>query len=308
MKSNFNIDVIISVYNGASYIAEAIESVLLQKTAPKSIIVVDDCSTDETPSVLNYFGNNIRVIRHKQNCGLPATRNTGIRSSVSEFIAFLDADDKWMERKLEKQVAEFIKKPGIGLCYTDIIDCDSNLTPIRNGRKFKRRINEDVLKELYLKAFPIPPSTVMVRREVFDVCGLFNESMLKAQDYECWLRIAMKYSISCIDKPFCYRRDNPASITNTSSLENYVNYTFRAFDLCSAAAAKWGIELPIPLEERKKLYLYRACRESIVWSRPNDAAFFYNKLLEFGKVEISSYVTLKLLKFYMHIKSLVKKL
>jgi glycosyltransferase involved in cell wall biosynthesis len=302
------VDVVIPVYNGAAYIAEAIESVFLQTISPQTVIVVDDCSTDETPAVLDSFGSSIRVVRHEKNRGLPATRNTGIKAGDSALIAFLDADDKWAEGKLEKQVNEFREKPEIGLCYTDMIECDSNLSPIRNRRKFKKRSGEFVFHELYIKAFPIPPSTVMVSREVFDVCGLFDESMLKAQDYECWLRIAMKYPVSCIDEPLCLRRNNPGSITNTSNLKKSVYYTFRAFELCGAAASVWGVQLPVPVEERKKLYLYRALRESIAWGRPDDAVILYNKLKEAGGLDLQREIALQFLKFLIGFKNKIKPL
>jgi glycosyltransferase involved in cell wall biosynthesis len=294
--SPFSFDVIIPVYNGDAYVSKAIESVLKQQPLPRAIIVVDDCSTDQTRSVVEEFGDKIKFIRHRKNRGLPAARNTGIQGGDSELIAFLDADDAWAEGKTEKQIKAFRDNPEIGLCYTDVVECDSRLNPIRPKRGFRRREGEYVFSELFLEAFPIPPSTAMVRREAFDVCGLFDESMLKAQDYECWLRIAMKFSISCIPEALCLRRNNPNSITNTSSLEKESHYTLRAFDLCAQAASKWNIQLPLNLQERKRLYFYRRLRESIKWHNDQAGIFFQGKLSDLGGMRFGERIELNLIK------------
>lgn len=304
----FDLDVVIPVHNGAAFVAEAIESVLKQQSLPKAVIVVDDCSTDQTHSILEGFGRRIKLIRHGKNLGLPAARNTGIRAGGSGLIAFLDADDAWVEGKIEKQIRTFRDDPKIGLCFTGIVECDSRLNPIRLWRAFKKREGEYVFNELYLESFPIPPSTVMVRREVFDACGLFDESMLKAQDYECWLRIAMKFPISCIPEGLCLRRDNPNSITNTSSLEKEVHYTLRAFDLCAETAQKWNIRLPLDLRERKRLYFYRRVCESINWQKYQAEMFFRKKVLESGGMSFSEDLRLRMLKAKERVKEKIKKL
>jgi glycosyltransferase involved in cell wall biosynthesis len=294
--SSFAFDVVIPVYNGAAYVSEAIESVLKQRPLPRAIIAVDDCSTDQTRSVLKKFGDKIKYISHEKNRGLPAARNTGIQAGDSDLIAFLDADDAWIEGKTGKQIKAFGEDPGIGLCYTDVVECDSKLNPIHPKRGFRKRRGEYVFSELFLKAFPIPPSTAMVRRRAIDVCGLFDESMLKAQDYECWLRIAMKFPVSCIPEALCLRRNNPNSITNTSSLEKESHYTLRAFDLCARAALKWNIQLPLNLQERKRLYFYRRLCESIKWHNGQAEIFFRGKLSDLGGLRLQERIELNLIK------------
>lgn len=301
-------DTVIPVYNGAPYIGQAIESVIRQQPKARQIIVIDDCSTDETPNILKKFGNQINVIRHGINRGLPAARNTGIRAGDSGLIAFLDADDAWIEGKIEKQIKEFKDTLSIGLCYTDIIDCDSNLNPDHPPRGFRKRKGEYVFNELYYEAFPIPPSTVMVRREIFENCGMFDETMLRAEDYECWLRIAMRYPISCIAEPLCLRRNNPDSITNTSTLEKEIYYTLRLFELCGQAALKWNIKLLPDISERRRLYFFRRLRESINWRDPLSEEYFGNKLKELGGLRASEKIGLAFLKIKEELKQRVKKL
>ena len=302
------IDVIIPVYNCAEFIKEAIDSVIKQKRLAEAIIVIDDCSTDDTPCILKGFGEKIRVIRHEMNRGLPAARNTGIRAGGSELIAFLDADDAWMDEKIDRQIKAFKEHPEIGLCYTDLFDCDSKLNHVGLSRGFRKRECENVFSELFLDAFPIPPSTVIVRREVFDLCGLFDESMRKVEDYECWLRIAMQYPISCIAEPLCLRRANPNSITNTSTREKEVYYTLRAFDRCAASALKWNLQLPLDIAERKRLYFYRRVCESIRWRDPSAEMFFRDKLMESGGMGFMEKMEIALLKGKEKAKAKIKKI
>ena len=99
------ISVIIPVHNDALHLGEAIESVLAQTTVPATIIVVDDGSEDETSQVAARFGGSIRYV-HQAHRGAAEARNTGTRYVESEYLAFLDSDDIWMPRKLERQLTE----------------------------------------------------------------------------------------------------------------------------------------------------------------------------------------------------------
>lgn len=273
------IDAIIPVYNGEYFIADAIHSALSQDTAPRKVIVIDDGSTDGTPEVLDRFRSQIHIVRHKKNRGLPAARNTGIAESDADLLAFLDADDVWTTDKLSKQLDSFRSNDRIGLCYTGVIDCDMALSQVQKAKTPRARCGEDIFRELYLDAFPMPPSTVVVRHEVFSTCGMFDESMLKAQDFECWLRITMRYPISCIPEPLCKRRLNPSSITSTAGVQRDMYYAPRAFDLCAAAAERWGIALPMPVEDRKLLFFKRRCHEAFKAGRI-DAATEYRRAWE----------------------------
>lgn len=276
------VDVIIPAFNSANWVADAVKSALNQTLPASRIIVVDDGSTDDTPEVLDRFGSRVEILSHTWNRGLPAARNTGIKAGESELVAFLDADDVWARDKLEKQVKEFQGDEPPGLCYTSIVECDRDLSPFRL-RKFRRRQREMVFDELFVNAFPIPPSTVMVRRSVFETCGLFDESMLKAQDYEFWLRVAMRYTISCLEEPLCYRRVHGGSITSCSYYEKDLHYSFRAFELCSEAAQRAGVALPMGVRERKVLFLRSGFREYARWGDARGKEFFERKLVELGE-------------------------
>lgn len=277
-----NVDVVIPAYNSAEWLEDAIGSVLKQTVGATKIIVVDDASSDDTGNVLARYGSRVQRIRHASNLGISAARNSGIRASTSDLIAFLDADDAWTPHKLETQLADFAGNNPPGLSYTGLMHCDIKLQPTGSVRRFRKRTRERVFSELFVDAFPIPPSTVMARRCVFDTCGLFDESMPKAEDFECWLRIAMKYTVSCIPGALCYRRNNPNSITAQSGLEKDLLYGFRAFELCEKAARENGIPLPMSVQERKVLFLKRRYRESLLWNQCEGASFYKQKIVQQG--------------------------
>jgi len=193
MKKDF-ISVVIPTYNRASFLKEAIDSVLSQTCRDFELIVVDDGSTDDTPALLLSYGKKIKVIK-KANKGPSAARNRGIKAAKGEWLAFLDSDDSWKPDKLEKQV-QFIKdNPDIKICQTEEIW-------IRNGKRVNPRKKHEMHSGwIYEQCLPmciVSPSSVMIHREVIEKVGLFDETMLACEDYDLWLRIAPFYPICLV--------------------------------------------------------------------------------------------------------------
>jgi len=200
------ISVIIPSYNRAPILERAIQSVLIQKGPPFEIIVVDDGSTDETEKVVHdlfRMAGNTRPLPLKfvaqENRGVSAARNTGIYHSKGEWIAFLDSDDEWLPGKLEAQMRFFETHPEYQICQTDEIW-------IRNGvRVNKMKKHEKKGGWIFNECLPlcaVSPSAVMMHRSLFDEVGLFNEKYPACEDYELWLRIAPRYPIGLVEKPF----------------------------------------------------------------------------------------------------------
>lgn len=204
------VSVIIPTYQRAHVVSQAIESVLAQTYRDYEIIVVIDGSTDNTEEVLARFGDKITVICQK-NKGLAGARNTGIRASQGQYIAFLDDDDLWVSNKLEKQLAYFETNPTIGLVYSD-------------GFFFNEK---GVLPDKWTSVYPPPQiwhfltlfernvilvSTVVVRRECLDKVGLFDETLRSCEDYDLWLRIIEKFSIYFLNEPLGFYRQSPNSL------------------------------------------------------------------------------------------------
>lgn len=193
-----SVSVIIPTYNRAIKVARAISSVLYQTFRDYELTVVDDGSDDGTSAVLSQFRRHITCLAHPENRGVSAARNTGIRASEGSLIAFLDSDDYWLPEKLAAQVTFFQKNP-------DALICQTQELWIRRGRRVnpgERHLKPsgDIF-EPSLKLCLVSPSAVMVRRELLDEVGLFDETLPACEDYDLWLRLSCKYPIHLIETP-----------------------------------------------------------------------------------------------------------
>ncbi len=190
------ISIIIPTRNRKTLITAAIDSVLQQTLQNFELIVVDDGSTDATQEVLRAYGNHLTCLRIDP-AGPSAARNCGIAAAQADLIAFLDSDDRWMPRKLERQLAHYSSN-------TNVMVSQTREVWIRNGvrvnARAKHRMHSGWIYERCLPLCIVSPSSVMIHRKVFDHVGLFDESMLACEDYDLWLRIAPHYPIHLIDE------------------------------------------------------------------------------------------------------------
>ncbi|MFH0845417.1 MAG: glycosyltransferase family A protein [Pseudomonadota bacterium] len=205
------VSIIIPTYNRAGKVVRALASALYQTFKNFEIIVVDDGSTDETPDNLSKLHGHIVHITHPANRGVSAARNTGIRAARYPSIAFLDSDDYWFAGKLEAQVAFFHRNPEAVACQTEEIW-------IRNGRRVNPRRKHlkpsgDILIPS-LKLCVVSPSAVMIKRSLLHEVGLFDEDLPACEDYDLWLRIACRYPVHLINRPFLVKEGgNPDQLS-----------------------------------------------------------------------------------------------
>ncbi len=227
LEGNHNsplVSVIIPAFNSAEFIVRAVESVLTQTYSRYEVIVVDDGSTDGTKSVLCQFGAGIRYV-YRENHGPSAARNTGIGIATGRYICFLDADDFWMPKKLEVQVAFMAQHPDIGLVFTDEEEFDEEKILHRSilAKTLCRpdlcpqRAMQDVFAKLIVENF-IPTSTVMVRRECFQKVGLFDETLRSVEDRDMWLRIAAHFQIACVSSILAKKQVHSSNISKDKEL------------------------------------------------------------------------------------------
>lgn len=214
-----SISVIITCYNEAGIIGEAIESVLHQSAISSiiQIIIVDDGSTDDSPVVIQKYQERSPLILYvyQENQGLAGARNSGISHVSGEYIAFLDGDDLWHPTKLEVYLGLIKRNESVGLFYSSFYQT-SRQTDKRKlvvPNRYKPGLQpKQLLKKFYVHGGPLLPSTVVLKREVLDNVGMFDIQMRKAQDTELWLRIAGKYSFYYIDSPLVDRMGTPGSL------------------------------------------------------------------------------------------------
>jgi glycosyltransferase involved in cell wall biosynthesis len=155
------IDALIAVRDGAPFLAQAIESALAQTLAPDRVIVVDDGSTDDSAEIAERFGTPVTVLR-RPPAGAPAALNAALAESTAPLVAFLDADDLWLPRRLELQAAALARRPEIELVYghvVEFLDGDGDRLLVRDGPQ----------------AGPLK-SALLARRSLFDRVGEFDAS------------------------------------------------------------------------------------------------------------------------------------
>lgn len=211
------VSVVVTCYNEEEYIGDAMGSVVQQSRydAISEVIVVDDGSEDESEELIQRWENRedkISCVRQK-NQGLAVARNTGIERSSSSFIALLDGDDIWLEKRLEHQLRFLNDHPDVGLLYTDVYSFGEGYTTKR--REYCNRYeydDENVLQRLYVESGPILPSTTLINRECFRTVGRFDPSLRRGQDTDLWLRIASKHPIQHIAKPLVLKRERSDSL------------------------------------------------------------------------------------------------
>ena len=185
LKEKFSISVIITTFNRKQYLKRSIESVINQSHPANEIIIIDDGSTDGTEKYISSYFSDLKYI-WQENKGISRARNQGILESNSKWIAFLDADDEWLPQKLENQIAAMESGPTYKVCHTNEIW-------IRNGRRVNpMKKHQKFGGWIFDKCLPlcvISPSSVLIHRSVFDLFGLFDESLPVCEDYDLWLRI-----------------------------------------------------------------------------------------------------------------------
>jgi glycosyltransferase involved in cell wall biosynthesis len=216
MEQNPFISIVMPTYNRSRLITRSIESVLRQSYRTFELIIVDDASTDDTESVVGAFSDErLRYIKHKKNRGANAARNTGIRASSGNYIAFQDSDDEWLPEKLNMQVEclrKFAEAQNVGVIYTSFYQVRGN---VRKYYPDDSVVDRDgwIFESLLCGRNFVTSQAALVKRECFDEVGFFDETLPRLQDWEMWLRISKRYVFIHLDKPLVIAYLSEDSIT-----------------------------------------------------------------------------------------------
>jgi glycosyltransferase involved in cell wall biosynthesis len=222
VKASFRdacVSVVIGSYNAEAWIRQTLDSVLSQTHGVSEIIVVDDGSSDATPSIVGSYGGAVQLLSESHR-GRPH-RNRGILASSGEFVAFVDADDLWQPTKIEKQMVILLaQNVNWVVCDSQWLDAETGRLgppigePIRGG---------DILESLFLNN-SIVASTPLVRRRALDDVGYFDESpeVAPVEDWDLWLRLAARYPVACVNEPLTTLRLHGDSFLAATPLERRV--------------------------------------------------------------------------------------
>lgn len=203
------------MHNGETFIEDAIDSVYAQTYHDIEIIVIDDGSTDKTASIVEEKYPYVKFVK-RNNEGVSVARNYGIRIAKGELIAFLDADDKWLPTKLEKQVDLLQSDANLGMVFCEHYFFDDAQVYIEPLSKRQRLLQGNIVKNIFLRSYLATP-TVIVKKSVFDDIGLFDTDLEIAEDDNMWMRIAMKYKIDLIDEALVLCRITTGSLSRVDN-------------------------------------------------------------------------------------------
>lgn len=194
------IAVVIPTRDRAAVLPRALDSVLGQTAPPAQCLVVDDGSSDGTEALIRRCYPGVTYLKQPPR-GVSAARNLGVRHAEAEWVAFLDSDDCWMPGKLEKQVR--------ALHGTNYVICHTGEIWIRRGRRVnpmrKHRKRGGWIYRHCLPLCVISPSTSMVRREVLESAGGFDEALPACEDYDLWLRLCARHPVLFLDEALVTR-------------------------------------------------------------------------------------------------------
>ncbi|MCH5190000.1 MAG: glycosyltransferase family 2 protein [Oscillospiraceae bacterium] len=203
------VSIIMPSYNTAQYISDSIDSVLAQTYENWELIIVDDCSTDNTDEVISKYlsDGRIKYFKNGTNSGAAVSRNTALREANGRWIAFLDSDDLWHPEKLEKQLA-FMEENGFSFSYTNYFTIDENSNSLNTEVTGPKRISKT---GMYNYCWP-GCLTVMYDS---NVVGLVQSPDIKKNnDYSMWLKVIEKADCYLLSECLAKYRKRANSISN----------------------------------------------------------------------------------------------
>jgi teichuronic acid biosynthesis glycosyltransferase TuaG len=226
-ETNPSVSIIIGSYNAEKYIRETLDSVANQTFKSFEAIIVDDCSTDNTTKIIQeYCDKDVRfkLIKLESNSNLPAVpRHVGLKSARGEFVAFLDHDDIWTQKKIQRQISALQIHPEIDLVFSYLWSFKAKsllrgffLIP----NPFKNKINYERLRN----GNALVCSSVFARKEIIvNLNGFDEDPKLRAiEDYDLWLRVTQHFRIGYISEiQGYYRVTNLSASRSDKSLEKY---------------------------------------------------------------------------------------
>jgi GT2 family glycosyltransferase len=233
MLNNSRVSVVLTSFNHAKYLTDAIDSVLSQTFSDFELIVWDDVSTDGSWDIIqSYTDARIRAFRNDKNLG-GGNLKRAIVEAKGQFIAIHHSDDLWLPDKLEKQVAFLDENPEIGAVFSWAQIIDENGDPFDDANHFYNKIFEQPNRTRYewLNYFfnsgnALCHPSVVVRKEVYDAVGLYRTAMAQAPDFDMWVRLALKYGIHVIPEKLVRFRIHGDQNTSTYRPDTHIRSQF----------------------------------------------------------------------------------
>ena len=217
------VSIIMPSYNTGRFLAEAVGSVLAQTYSAWELLIVDDCSTDDTDAVAAGFTDGrIRYFKNEKNSGAAFSRNRALREARGRWIAFLDSDDRWAPDKLEKQLA-FMQENGYAFSYTGYSEMDADGQPLGRSLTGPRRITR---RGMYRYCWP-GCLTVMYDAGVIGLLQIAD--IEKNNDYAMWLQVCKKADCYLLREELAQYRRGRAGSVSSHGYGKLIKWHYRLF-------------------------------------------------------------------------------
>jgi glycosyltransferase involved in cell wall biosynthesis len=210
------VSVVLPTFNRLRFLRPAIESVYAQTFADWELIIADDGSDLETRQYLQSLAEDPRVlVLWLAHTGKPSTvRNAGVSRSSGEYVAFLDSDDLWAARKLERQIETLRARVNCRWSYTAFLQVDGSGNPLPEEAQRPWIPHEgEIFEQVVTGRAQIRTPTVLATRELITQAGGFDEELLSGEDYDLWLRLALYSEAAIVNEPLVYVRRHEDSHT-----------------------------------------------------------------------------------------------
>lgn len=207
------VSVIMNCYNGEKYLREAIDSIYAQTFSDWEIIFWDNASTDRSPEIAAKYDDRLHYFQGRQTIPLYAARNRALEQARGKYIAFLDCDDLWLPKKLEKQVRLFQEEQKVGLVYSNVQFLD-NQGQIREWYRHKApsgMLFRQLLRHYHL----ILPTVIITRCALESLDSWFDESLHVCGDLDLFLRIAHEWPVNYLPEVTARYREHGDNTTLT---------------------------------------------------------------------------------------------
>ena len=215
-RQNIKVSVIMACYNSSAYLDEAVSSVLGQTLGDLELILVDDCSTDNTLEIAKRYqmqDDRVMVLSLPLISGPAIVRNSGIRTARGEWVGILDSDDVAMPLRFEKQLKLADSDKGLVMIGSNSISIDEKGYVIKENKY--PTSHQDLTKRLFYKrAFP-PHSSMIYRKDIVRKISAYNSRYVPSEDYDLWLRLSIVGKMASVDKPLVKIRKHKQNISNS---------------------------------------------------------------------------------------------
>ncbi|WP_323133371.1 glycosyltransferase family 2 protein [Marinobacter sp. F3R08] len=282
------VSVVMPVFNVAAFVSQAIQSVLSQSFSDFELLIIDDCSPDNSIEICESFDDSrIRIIRHRLNRGLAGARNTGIHHARGEYLAFLDSDDFWRNDKLQCHVSHLDAHQEVGISFSRSAFVDADGVPTNFYQMPK--LSGITASHLFCRNPIGNGSAPVIRKAVFndiafpgnhggiDEIRYFDSSLRQSEDIECWLRISLKtdWCIEGIPEPLTFYR------LNAGGLSAQLHKQLGSWEQVAEITASYAPEFVERHASRARAYQLRyLARQAIRLGDGTAAIRFFNRSLK----------------------------